>query len=78
MHSGHFSRRIKKGMEEEEAPGSHKQALLLGSASPTGRVPKQQTGKHKEFLRAQDESQSLGWERSPRSFNPTIYPALPR
>lgn len=74
MHSGHFSRRIKKGMEEEEAPGSRK----LGSASPTGRVPREQAGKHKKFLRAQSESQNLGWERSPRSLNPTIYPTLPR
>lgn len=78
MCSGHFSRRIKKRMEEERAPHSHKQALQLGSASPTGRVPRQQAGKHKKFLRAQAESQSLGWERYPGSFNPTICPALPR
>lgn len=78
MHSGCFSRRIKKGMEEEEAPGCHKPALLLSSASPAGRVPRKQAGKHKKFLRAQAESQNLGWERSPRSLNPTFYPALPR
>lgn len=78
MHSGCFSRRIKKGMEEEEAPGCHKPGLLLSSASPTGRVPRKQAGKHKKLLRAQAESQNFGWERSPRSLNPTFYPVLPR
>lgn len=55
-------------MEGQQAP------CLLCSPSPTGTVPRQQAGTHKEFLRAQVEDASL--HRRPFPYNSTGLPGL--